>query len=418
MRREVLAILAVAVTGFAQPATKCAAVAKLRIPGVNLELTRADWIPAGPLPAAPPGAAGVAVPAHCRVEGVIDGRTGSGGVAYGIGFAVALPESWTGQFLQQGGGGLNGSVAAPLGAQAAGGWPALSRGFAVATTDTGHKGTGSFDRSFMQDQQAVLDFEYAAIGRVAVTARQIVEAYYGMPAAHSYFVGCSTGGREAMLMTERYPLYFDGVVAGAPAMRTGLSNLATRSVAVALNRISPKDADGRPVAGGALSDGDRRAIVNKLLETCDARDGLKDGMIFDALGCKFDPSVLACQGPRAEGCLSTPQVEALQKAFAGPKDSRGNQVYPGFFFDTGITASGGGIPGLLVSAPGPMGPPNTSVEQNVDAEAAAAMSNPAAMLGDTAYWVNLNTFSSRGGKLIFDHGLSDPWFSARDTIDY
>src|SRR2546428_392385 len=139
----------------------------------------------------------------------------------------------------------------------------------------------------MQDQLAALDFEFIANGRVAVLAKQIIESYYGRPPAHSYFAGCSTGGREAMLMAQRYPTYFDGIVAGAPAMRTGLSNLATRSVTVALNRIAPKAADGRPVPGGALSDGDRRAIIAKLLDVCDARDGIKDGMIFDAAGCKF-----------------------------------------------------------------------------------------------------------------------------------
>ena len=84
-----------------------------------------------------------------------------------------------------------------------------------------------------------------------------------------------------MLMAQRYPLYFDGIVAGSPAMRTGHSNLATRSVTVALNRIAPKGPDGRPVPGGALSDGDRKAIIAKLLDVCDARDGVKDGMIFD-----------------------------------------------------------------------------------------------------------------------------------------
>jgi alpha-beta hydrolase superfamily lysophospholipase len=131
----------------------------------------------------------------------------------------------------------------------AGDQPALARGFAVATTDTGHQSSGgAFDGSFMQDQQAALDFEFIAIGRVAVLARQIIESYYGRPPSHSYYVGCSTGGREAMLMAQRYPLYFDGIVAGAPAMRTGHSNLATRSITVALNRIAPKGQDG-PVPG-------------------------------------------------------------------------------------------------------------------------------------------------------------------------
>ena len=409
---------ALPVASFAQVPAMCTEMSKLKLPGVQLEITRAEWVPRGPMPAGRGGPTGITLPAYCRLDGIIDKRTGAGGVTYGIGFALALPENWTGQFLQQGGGGLNGSVAMPLGGTAAGGRPALARGFAVVTTDTGHKGTGAFDRTFMQDQQATLDFAYAAIGRVAVIARQIIQAYYDKRPAHSYFVGCSTGGREAMLMTERYPRYFDGVVAGAPAMRTGLSNLADRTVAVALNRIAPKGPDGKPVPGGALSEGDRRAIVTKLLDACDLSDGVRDGMIFDALGCNFDPSMLQCKGQKEEGCLSAQQVDAIRKGFAGPKDSRGNQVYPGFFFDTGITASGGSIPGLLAAGTSPLGPPNTSVEQNVDAEAAAAVSNPSSMLGDTAYWTNLNTFSSHGGKLIFFHGISDPWFSAKDTIGY
>jgi feruloyl esterase len=149
------------------------------------------------------------LPAHCRVNGILDRRTAPDGKTYGIRFAIAMPDNWTGQFLQQGGGGLNGTVAEPTGAQAAGDRPALARGFAVATSDTGHQsGNGAFDGSFMQDQQAALDFEFVAIGRLTVLAKQIIETYYGKPPAHSYYVGCSTGGREAMSMSQRYPLYF------------------------------------------------------------------------------------------------------------------------------------------------------------------------------------------------------------------
>jgi feruloyl esterase len=348
---------------------------------------------------------------------MIDRRT-VGDKTYGIGFAVALPENWTGQFLQQGGGGLNGTVAAPLGNQASGTTPALARGFAVATTDTGHKsGGGAFDGSFMNDQQAALDFEFVAIGRVAVLAKQIIEAYYGRQPDHSYFIGCSTGGREAMMMTQRYPTYFDGVVAGSPAMRTGHSNLATRSVSVALNQVASKDANGRAVPGSGFSEGDRNAVVQGILATCDARDGVKDGMIFDVLGCDFDPTSLVCKGPKADGCLSAEQAAAIKKGFAGPHNSRGAQVYPGFFFDTGITAKAG-IPGLLGSGNSPLGPPNTSLAQDIDAEEAQVNSNPISMLGDTPYMTNLSSFSGHGGRLIFYHGVSDPWFSAKDTIDY
>jgi feruloyl esterase len=115
---------------------------------------------------------------------VIDRRTGGDGKPYGIGFAITLPDDWNGRFLQQGGGGLNGNVAFPLGAGAAGTTPALVRGFAVVTTDTGHRASG-FDAAFMREQQAALDFAYQAVGRVAGLAKQIVAQYYGKAADHS-----------------------------------------------------------------------------------------------------------------------------------------------------------------------------------------------------------------------------------------
>jgi feruloyl esterase len=309
-------------------------------------------------------------------------------------------------------------VGAPLGAQAAGDMPALARGFAVASTDTGHQGQGGFDSAFMQDQQAALDFAFVAIGRVAALAKEIVAQHYGKPAEHAYFAGCSTGGREAMLMAQRFPTYFDGIVAGAPAMRTGYSNLGTRSVAVALNQVAPKDASGQPIPGQAFSEADKKTVIDGLLNACDDKDGLKDGMIFNTRACTFDPKALVCSGAKKDGCLSADQANAIAKAFSGPKDSKGRQVYPAFPFDTGITATGGGIPGLLSPGQSPLGPPNRSLQQDVDAEALAQAMNAQGIIGDTWSWTNLNTFSGHGGKLLFFHGMSDPWFSANDTIEY
>src|SRR5215472_3762958 len=162
------------------PAAACAAMKQLQVPGVNLEVTKAEWIPAGSLP---PGrgapASNVKLPAYCRIDGMVDKRTGAAGATYGIGFAIALPQNWNGRFLLQGGGGLNGSVQPPIGANAAGNEPGLARGFAVASTDTGHEGKGGFDGSFQQDQLASLDFAYIAIGRFAEIAKRIVAQHYG-----------------------------------------------------------------------------------------------------------------------------------------------------------------------------------------------------------------------------------------------
>jgi len=399
---------------------RCARLETLNIPGILLTISRAEWFPAGSTPAqeGPLPVPHVTLPAYCRVDGVIDKRNGADGQPFGIGFALAMPAEWNGRFLMQGGAGLNGFVAPPLGAIAAGDAPALVRHFAVVSTDTGHRGNGVFDAAFMRDQQAALDFAYIAIGRVANLAKEIVTRYYGRPADHSYFSGCSTGGREGMVMAQRYPTYFDGIVSGAPAMRTRRSNIAVRSMVIAFNQIAPRDAAGKPLHGQAFSDRDRQTIIEGVVNACDANDGLKDGLIFDTRGCTFDPSTLVCGGAKTDGCLSHEQAAALAKAFAGPRDSKGHQVYSRFPYDTGIAATGRVIPGALSPSAGPPGPPVTEVEQDIDREELDADTDPQAILTDTSSWTNLSTFSSRGGKLIFFHGVSDPWFSALDTVDY
>lgn len=393
----------------------CSDLLKIAIPGGSIE--KAQVMPAGAMPA-PPGAPPVAakVPEHCRIDGVIGAHMGRDGKPYGIRFAVAMPTPWNGRLLYQGGGGLNGSVQAPLGAVAAGDMPALARGFAVVSSDSGHEST-VFDGSFLADQQAALDFLYQSIGKVMAAARPIVAAHYGKMAAHSYFVGCSTGGREAMIAAQRYAQEFDGIVAGDPAMRTNYSNLALRWVTASLNAAAPKDAQGRFLTAQALSDGDRKLVVDGVLKACDALDGVRDGMIFNTKGCAFDPQVLECKGAKSDSCLSATQVKAIQRAFAGPKTASGLQVYPGFAYDTGIGATGRGIPGLLSGGRPPEG--GMPIGSTMDVEAEAAIAHDAReMMGDTDAWTNLSSFTAHGGKLIFYHGLSDPWFSPLETVRY
>jgi feruloyl esterase len=362
----------------------------------------------------------VAIPSYCLADGVIDPRTGFDGKHYAIEFAIALPDQWNGRFLFQGGGGLNGSVGAPFGTQAAGNAPALTRGFAVVSTDTGHEGA-VFDSSFMKDQLAALDFAYIAVGRVAVLVKQVIASYYGQPAKHSYFDGCSTGGREAMLMSQRYPTYFDGIISGDPAMETGYSNIGLSWARRAFDEIAPKGPDGKPDPTKDFSSSDKKLIVDAILKACDDKDGLKDGMIFNRAACQFDPAVLKCSGDKTDGCLSSGQVTALQEAFGGPKDSRGEQVYPRFPYDADMVAEPKG-PGFTLGflpMPGPniLGnvlPPKESVDEQV----ARVRADYEQILTDTHTWTNLSTFSERGGKLIFYHGTSDPWFSFMATLDY
>jgi hypothetical protein len=401
----------------AQPSDRCADLAGLKVNGV--EITKAVLVDAGAsVPPLYPGAPAIGpLPAHCRVDGMIDRRKGVDGQEFGIGFAVALPqpEAWNGDFMMQGGGGGNGLVAYPAGANYAGNTPALSRGFAVASTDTGHKAkTGPFDFSFMRDQQAYLDFAYRANAEVAGIAKQIIAHYYAKPAAYSYFVGCSTGGREGMILSQRYPTVFNGIISGDPAMRTGLSNLAiSQWIPVAYNQAAPKDASGKPQIDKFLSEDDRRLFLAALMKQCDAKDGVADDMISDPLGCDFDPAVISCKPGQTDACIAPDKVAAIKKAFAGPKNAYGTQVYPGFLYDAGLTMKGP-VPGLLaLGVNGLFGPYPTATELDVD-KAALHASDPLVEPAST----NLSTFSLNGGKLIFFHGDSDPWFSALDTLDY
>jgi Tannase and feruloyl esterase len=409
-------ILAAIMLPFAAHASSsCSSLLKFSAP--DAVVTQAKHV-ASVISAVPSGGPPISLqlPAHCRVDGMIGAHTGADGKLYGIRFAVAMPDKWNGRLLYQGGGGLNGSVQPPVGSTAAGEVPALARGFAVVTSDSGHEGA-VFDSSFLHDQQAALDFLYQSIGKVLAVARPLVTAHYRAPIAHSYFVGCSTGGREAMISAQRYPLEFDGIVAGAPAMRTNYSNLATRWVTVSLNAAAPTDTQGHALTSQALSDSDRKLVVDGLMKACDARDGIADGMIFDTRHCDFDPESLQCKDAKTQSCLSAIQVQVLERAFAGPRTSSGIQVYPGFPYDTGIGFRGPGIPGLLSGGLSPVAPAATGTTMDVEAEAAVAH-DAGEMAGDTNAWTNLSSFIQHGGKLIFYHGMSDPWFSALDTVGY
>ena len=402
------------------PAARCAALAGQSFgDGVRISAaTHVDAAAPGTVPSGfgPPLASGL--PGYCRVEGMIDGRKGAAGRDYGIGFALALPDDWNGRFLLQGGGGLNGSVPPPLGNIAAGDVPALARGFAVISHDSGHKGQ-VFDASFMADQRAALDFAEASVRTVTIVGKAITTDYYGKPIGHSYMAGCSTGGREAMLASQRYPELFDGIVVGAPAMRTGDSNLAIAWSAVQFNQAAPRDKDGLAIVSQIFPAADRKLILKGMLDQCDALDGLADGMIMNRAQCDFQPAKLQCKAGKTEGCLSKAQVLAMDRAFAGPKDAAGYPVYAPVPYDTGIVDAGGPLPGYLpTGAPGVFGPAPRELTIDLNARVQAIRTDAVQRLTDTHVWTNLNTFLGRGGKILFYHGVSDPWFSAAATWDY
>jgi hypothetical protein len=322
---------------------QCVGMAKALRRG--LEITAAEFVPAGPMvrPAGAPPAADAPPPPqlneHCLVRGVIARRIGAGGREFGIGFELRLPTQWNGRFLFQGGAGLDGVLSPAVGEIANSAQPpALTRGFAIVTTDGGHQGS-PIDATFGLDQQARTDYAYNALAQVTTEAKRLLNVYYGADPAYSYFLGCSNGGRQALVASQRLPLEFDGIVAGDPAM--SFSRLALGEVwnMRVLARIAPKDADGRPIYARAFSDNDLKLVRDSVVKQCDVLDGLADGLINDWKRCGFHPRQLQCKAGKTDSCLSGDQVTVLDDLMQGPRTRAGGHIYGPFNYDTGISSS-------------------------------------------------------------------------------
>jgi feruloyl esterase len=367
----------------------------------------------------------VDVPEHCLFRGVVDPRpSGIDDLRYGTSIELRLPAKWNGRLLFQGGGGLNGVLNPALGA-VAGSSPALARGFAVVSTDGGHRGRSPLDARFGVDQQARLDFAYQAVARTAREAKSLLTRYYGRKPDYSYYMGCSTGGREAMLAAERLPLEFNGVVAGNPTF-----NLTRIVVNQAWNlqtvtRIAPQDAAGRPVLSQAFTDAQLKGVSAAVVQQCDALDGLRDGMINDYPACRFDPKSLICAGAQGSGggeqCLSSAQAEGLQAMFGGAHNSKGEALYGTFPFDTGIAAPVWRSMHLGTATTEPadatlgrdalryfvLTPPDPDFDpRRFDFDRDMARTAETAAINDAVSTL-LTTFAARGAKMIVYHGLSD-----------
>jgi len=401
----------------AQSEAGCEALTGFSLEGYDVEITRAEWFENR---STPPGFAGpgIELPPHCHVEGTIDRRIGVNDQEYYIGFALNLPDEWNGRFLFQGGGGLNGVVSEPLGNNAAGSRTGLERGFAVVTTDTGHQALGPFDASFFADQEATLNFQIKANPKVTEVAKPLVEHYYGNAIDYSYFAGCSTGGREGMLLSQRYPYYFDGIISGAPAMRTSMSNIGVRWVGVQLNQAAERDRNGLPVSGPLLNADERKLVIDSLKAQCDGLDGSNDGLLFNPQSCQFDVREIACDaGATDQGCLVPAKARAVHMAMQGPTDSRGVQIYPAFQYDPGIDDPSG-LPGILNSTNNPPEGPGSEGKLSIDVDAQVMeFTQPHLVMGESTSVV-MSTFADNGNKQILYHGAADPWFSVNETIRY
>ena len=302
------------------------------------------------------------VKANCLVEAAMNERIGTvDGRPYAIKFRLRmpLPADWNGKFFMEGGGGSNGVFSQALGAHSPGsGTNAYSRGYAVISTDSGHDNAvtadpnAGGDSAFGRDPQARVDFGYNSYDVAARAAKAIVGAYYGQKPAHSYFMGCSEGGREAQTISQRFPTIFDGISAGAPPMRQPYMATYSPHLAQTLAPLAVAagyvDANNRPALNKIYTDADIQLVSKAIVEACDGLDGLADGMSNNRAACTDAVVVpkltaLTCKAGKTADCLTADQIAAMRKAYGGPKTSTGLQLYPNQVWDPGIGGMNGGV---------------------------------------------------------------------------
>lgn len=412
------------------PEQRCVALTGLAGPGY--EVVTAQWMPAQRLESRN-GAPAMDLPAHCLFRITVGARESTiPDMKFGTGIELRLPAQWNQRLLFQGGGGLDGVLLPAIGGVGAFP-PALARGFAVVSTDSGHRGRGPMDARFAADQQAKLDFAWQSLQTTTREAKSLLRRYYGREPEHSYFMGCSTGGREAMMVAQRLPLEFDGVVAGNATFN--LTRIAANQVfsLQTVTGIAPRDEQGRPQLFRAFTDAQLRAVADAVLQQCDDLDGLRDGMINDYRACRFDPRSRVCKaGVEDVTCLTAQQAEALSAIFGGARNSRGESLYGRFAFDTGI-ASPAWRSMHLGSEGGP--PANATLGRDTLREFALTPPDPEAdplrfdfdrdMIRTTetaaindAVATLLTSFAARGSKLIVYHGLSDQAMATGALTDW
>ena len=351
---------------------------------------------AGPRAGGPPPAAQM-IPEHCRVQLVLKPSSDSL-----INMEIWLPpaEKWNGKFMGVGNGGFAGSIQG-----LATDMPqALRLGYATAGTDTGHQEPGG--AWAIGHPEKMIDFGYRATHEMTVKSKQIVKAFYDRAPQYSYFKGCSTGGRMAVMEAQRYPDDYDGIIAGALANRhihmwtAGVE----RSISVTRNPERALTAE-------------HAALVNNLVtSTCDT---LKEGFLTNPRSCKVDFSVLRCQAGRTTNCLTDAQMKTMEVFYGGVKNSRGELIFSGQALGNPITPQqpltngpGGTFDLVRIAYNDP----------NVDWKT-FDLDRDMKFLDEKIGYVDavnpdLSKFKSSGAKLLLFHGWSDTGITPETTIWY
>lgn len=332
--------------------------------------------------------------AFCRIQGRIERE---------IQFELWLPAEaqWNGKHLGVGNGGYSGFI------NYSGLAHGLQRGYAASSTDTGHTG-GPADASWMLGHpERIENYGHRAHHLTAQLSRRLIAAYYGRPARYAYFMGCSNGGQQGLTAAQRYPEDYDGIISGAPG--TNFPDMATY---VMLNGL-------RNAGAASLTQPQMQWAVERMVEACDAQDGLADGLIEHPPSCKFDFESLACGAGEQGECLTAAQVRVLRDLYAPMTDAEGREIYP-------PPAIGALLPVSDLARRGKLGadlyryavfgdlqwdPTNFVLERDLP----RARERLRVLISDEE---DLSSFAERGGKLIIYHGWDDSGPSPYNTIDY
>ena len=246
------------------------------------------------------------LPEYCDVRGNILPE---------IGFAVKLPTRWNGRLYMVGNGGKAGNIEHK--AMGAG----LKKGYAACGTDTGHDNKKEPGASFARNnREKEIDFGFLAVHETAVTAKEIIGAYYGSAPAFSYFVGCSTGGRQGLMEAQRYPRDFNGIISGSPVYNYLSEQMLAPWYMQAMLTPDSVGIGPVPIKNKIIPIEKLDGLGKAVYEKCDALDGLKDGIITDPRKCPFDPEkdLSVCAGDADNASCFTPtQIKILKKVYGG-----------------------------------------------------------------------------------------------------
>jgi feruloyl esterase len=370
----------------------------------SVQLTHTTILSATPVPAT------VSVPAHCAVQAIVTNPPAGDQVRVG----VWLPtENWNRRFQGLGGGGFSGG--SPTLVPAA----ALQAGYAAAATDAGHTGfSGSFalNPDGTLNWQLIADFGYLGIHEMTVTAKELVKRFYGRSSFHSYFNGCSTGGRQGLMEAQRYPRDYDGIAAGAPAVNW--------------TKFHPAQFWGQlqmRLAGNVVAPCKLAAVTQAATAACDARDGVTDGIVGDWPGCRFDARTLI---GTVTGCgtITAADADLVNAMWTGPRGVDGELLWYGLERGAPLQALNNSVGGVGVPffvglewfrywlRQDPSWDWQTmTYEQYLLLFQQSVLQYQAVIATDDP---DLSAFRDAGGKVVFWHGTADPLIFFRGSVDY